>query len=227
MNLIAFDFDKTLTFTDTVLPLSKYLCSKTGRKKIYFKLLFRYFIYRFNAINENELKKYFCKELVAGYPSRQISELIKKFYLENKDNLFNDSMLQLLNKESANGNECIIVSSNFSFFLEPLNNILPIKKVYSTDAEIFNDRYTGEITGTICSGEEKWRRVKLYSLEKKYDAIIAYGDSQGDLAMLKNSDEAYWIKHFFNRRSEELIATLFYLLGNVYKPVCFIKITRL
>lgn len=225
MNLIAFDFDKTLTGSDTVLPLCKYLCEKTGRKRIYFKLLIKYFKYRFNQINEKELKNYFCKVLVADYPKEQISQIINQFYIDNQSYLFNDSMINLLKKESANGNECIIVSSNFSFFLEPLKNLLPIKELYGTDAEIYSGRYTGEIVGNICSGEEKWRRAKIYSSEKKFEAIIAYGDSRGDFALLKNADKAYWVKHLYNRKSEKLISILSYFWGNVYKSKSKIKIT--
>ncbi|HEY0608667.1 MAG TPA: haloacid dehalogenase-like hydrolase, partial [Chitinophaga sp.] len=54
----------------------------------------------------------------------------------------------------------------------------------ATQLEVKDERLTGNILGLNCNGEEKVCRIRAqYNLEQ-YENIYAYGDSNGDKAML-------------------------------------------
>jgi HAD superfamily hydrolase (TIGR01490 family) len=57
-----------------------------------------------------------------------------------------------------------------------------------------NSMITGKISGKNCWGDEKVRRVLSRYDPSDFEEIYAYGDSKGDLAMLKMADHD---KRFF------------------------------
>ena len=49
------------------------------------------------------------------------------------------------------------------------------------------------MTGKRCIGQEKVIRIKeMYDLED-YNTIVAYGNSDGDTAMLKMADQSFYV----------------------------------
>ena len=59
----------------------------------------------------------------------------------------------------------------------------------ATNAEFKNDIFTGNFVGNNCNGVEKVNRIKAEITDKKYDKIIAFGDTSGDQPMLTWADE--------------------------------------
>lgn len=231
MKLILFDFDKTLTYTDTLLPLASYLCKALNKKSSYFKISFNYLLFRLSFIDELNFKRIICKLLVEGKRVDEIDILIRKFYNNNSVLLLNKIVTEILESENSKGNHCYIISSNFNFLLNPLKGILPIKGIESTTAEIVNGIYTGLIAGKNCSKSEKWERVQQIKTKFDYDEIIAYGDSAGDYDMLKNSDKAFWVRlkikdPIGTGKSKKIKAIFYYLIGKVYKPDCETEIIK-
>jgi len=218
MNLILFDFDKTLTFTDTLLPLSLHLLKRTGKRYNYIKLIYNYLLFRLSLRDEDVVKKNFCSILVQGKSVNQIDVIVKDFYTEYSGRLFNPVTLKILTSEVNKGNHCFIISSNFSFFLQPLTNIFHINGVESTTAEVRNDIYTGLISGHNYSKQEKWERAVKLKTEFTYNEIAAYGDSRGDYEMLNNSDKAYLIKLITNKKYKLLFSRFYYLFGKIPNP---------
>jgi phosphoserine phosphatase len=62
----------------------------------------------------------------------------------------------------------------------------------ATKLEIRNGRVTGRFLTRSCSGKEKVRRIEERYDVKSYDYIYAYGDTQGDKAMLDIANEKYY-----------------------------------
>ena len=62
----------------------------------------------------------------------------------------------------------------------------------ATRLEISGDHLTGKIRGANCHGEEKVRRIQEAYQLKEYPQVYAYGDTKGDLPMLKLADIRFY-----------------------------------
>ena len=65
-------------------------------------------------------------------------------------------------------------------------------KLLSTRAEFKNDIFTGNFIGKNCNGPEKVKRIIETVNERKFDKIIAFGDTSGDREMLSWADESHF-----------------------------------
>ena len=94
------------------------------------------------------------------------------------------------------GHEAVLLTASPTFYLEPLRSMLGFSAVLGTEyAADENGRFTGEIEGRNCRGEQKPLRLQAY-MEKagaQMDAAAssAYGDSAHDLPMLRMVGHAY------------------------------------
>lgn len=223
MKLILFDFDKTLTFTDTLLPLSYLMCKLLNKRITYLRILITYLLFRLSFKDELSFRKSMCKLLVKEKRVDEINIYIREFYENNLTELFNSYVTEILESENRRGNHCYIVSSNFDFFLNPLLEILNVKGIECTQSEIVEGVYSGFLKGNRCSKQEKWNRVLNLKTNVKYDEVIAYGDSRGDYEMLKNADKGFWVRLKIPRgqvkeKIKKYLSMCYYLIGKIYKP---------
>lgn len=215
MKLIVFDFDKTLTVTDTLLPMSLYLSTRLRKRFSFFKVLISFLLFRLNMKSEYDFKKCIINVLIKGKNLEETENLIEEFYKINYDKLFLNRMIEIISDESESGNEILIISSNLNIFLKPLKKMFPVNNIESTNTEVIKDKYTGELIGNICSGEEKVKRILKYKSEKNYSEIIAYGDSSSDYPMLANANKSFLIRIRYNSITGRMIAKLKSLFGAI------------
>jgi len=65
-------------------------------------------------------------------------------------------------------------------------------KLIATKAEFKNGVFTGNFATPNCNGEEKVKRIKKEISGKKFDKIIAFGDTVSDKPMLSWADEGHY-----------------------------------
>ncbi|WP_338790108.1 HAD family hydrolase [Bernardetia sp. MNP-M8] len=186
-----FDFDGTITKRDTFVP---FLVYQNGLLIFIFKLisLFFYIIAFYAKIISNEkLKERFIKKFIAGYSVQEINDLVERFIEQKIDSMCRKEALVCLEWHKANRHKIVIVSASPSYFIEKWATKLDFDSV-STELEIVNYNYTGKLKSKNCYGKEKVKRIlERYDI-KKYDEIYAYGDTKGDLPMLKLATKAYY-----------------------------------
>jgi phosphoserine phosphatase len=70
-------------------------------------------------------------------------------------------------------------------------------KFLATEARFENGIFTGHFKTRNNNGKEKVNRIKKEIEGKKYDKIIAFGDTSGDLPMLSLAHESHY-RFFIN-----------------------------
>ncbi len=85
------------------------------------------------------------------------------------------------------GHRVIVISASVSDWIRPWAERLGIELLASELARD-NGRITGELAGENCRGEEKVRRLCSLLDPAEYQPIYAYGDTDGDTAMLALAD---------------------------------------
>lgn len=211
MNLLAFDFDKTITICDTILPVSRYLSERLNRKVKFRIVQLFYLLFRLHFISSKSFKEKIVTVLLSGLNSELIEELILKFYQETFFNLFNTEIVELIKSEKQKGNYIIIITSNLQVFVNPIEKILFVNDVFATEVEVSNKIIGEKILGENCS--DKVKAKILNECKQKYnpEKVIAYGDSTGDYDMLNFADEAYLMTYSF----KDALSKFLYRLNNI------------
>jgi phosphatidylglycerophosphatase C len=192
---VFFDFDGTLTTRDTVWPFGMFLvqnahgnsCTKAVRLFLLLACL------KIRALSNHQFKERFCGLLLRGRPQQEIHALAKLFADSFVDRILNPQLVDALRQHQRSGDDVYLLSSNFSFLLQPLQEAWGSRGVIATDAEIEADRYTGRIVGRACDGKEKLSRALAMFGPEPLEQAIAYGDSRSDRYIMEYVKKAIWV----------------------------------
>lgn len=215
MNLFVFDFDKTITVCDTILPISRYL-SECFNQKYKFRIIQFYFLlFRVNLISGKSFKEMITSTLLAGKAYDLIENVIAQFYNTHSATLFNREIIRLIKSEKEKGNKIIIITSNLNLFVNPIKNILPVDDIFATTIEVKENKIEDHIKGENCTGIVKAEILQQYKTINKFEKITAYGDSSGDFDMLLKADEGFIAEYIFPNKYEKIKYRLKNLNGRI------------
>jgi len=189
--LVLFDFDGTLTRKDTLFEIAKYV---HGLRRFYvgmIELSYYCFLYKVGLAPNWKTKERILSHFFGG--------VTYDFFQRQCNRFVEDKLLSLLRKDAMeklmtlkqNGAEIVIVSASAENWIKPWCDRLGIACI-ATKLEVENKKLTGKIAGKNCYGEEKVKRIKQEVRLSRYNAIYAYGDSKGDLPMLRLATHSYY-----------------------------------
>lgn len=193
MSLVFFDFDKTLTKMDTVVPFGIFVAFRKKKYKEVLALVFITIQSRLGLITNQVFKEKFVKLLIADENEDEITRISGQFFNSFLDYLIKVEVFSLLMKHKMNGDEVCLVSANFDFFLNPLQQKWGLSGIICTQTELVNKIFTGKILGKVCHGREKVVRTIAHYGEEAIRKAIAYGDSASDKHLLNIVKNGYYI----------------------------------
>jgi HAD superfamily hydrolase (TIGR01490 family) len=103
-----------------------------------------------------------------------------------KHDLFPAAIHQIIQHQQQ-GMKIALVTGSIDCIMLPIAEFLNADELLTTRMEVVGDRYTGEILGDPVAQMEKVRLIQVFAAEQGIDLArsYAYGDSIGDLPMLK------------------------------------------
>jgi HAD superfamily phosphoserine phosphatase-like hydrolase len=211
VKLFAFDFDKTITVCDTILPISRYLSNSLNQKYKFRIIQFYFVLFRFHLISGKSFKEKIISTLLYGKRQDIIENIITEFYKNYYSTLFNHEIVELIRAEKEKGNKVINITSNLDLFVNPIKNILRIDDIFATNVEVSANVIGDKIKGKNCTGNVKAEVLMRYKSTNDFEKTIAYGDSSGDFAMLYKADEGFIAEY----TSKNFIEKLQYRLKNL------------
>lgn len=192
--LALFDFDGTLTRRNTYTRLLRYAA---GRPRFYVSvavLIPAFAGYLVGRVTHTDLKIRILTRLLGGWSVARYRELAARFAREHIPELLREDAVHRLQWHRARGDRVIVVSASMREWLEPFCREHDVE-LLCTEVEVVEDRLTGRLVGSNCSGLEKVRRVQRHLDLTQYVAVHAYGNSRGDREMLAIAHHA-WYRHF-------------------------------
>jgi len=195
MRLVFFDFDGTLTTCDTIRPLASFLCSSlggSGRSRVSVDLSL--LLLKLRMTSNHTFKQEFLRELLKGRSAACVRELVQRFHATYLEAVWNRPVLQSLLNHAAAGDDVWLVSSNFDFFLQPLQERWNLRGILATETEVRDGGFTGRILGRACDGREKLSRVVATFGERRAREAVAYGDSRSDSYLLQFVKTGHWVR---------------------------------
>jgi len=186
MNIALFDFDGTLTKKDSFLEFIKF---SVGKRRFYLGLIVLLpiiLLYKLGFMKNYRAKlkvlNYFFKDKRLFY--KKVDSFKKEIY-----KILRNEMYKRLKWHKKNEDLVVIVSASLRCYLKDWCKEEDVELI-ATEIEFIDGKIVYKTKN--CYGAEKVARLReKYDLDK-YDKIFAYGDSSGDLEMLKLADVAFY-----------------------------------
>lgn len=188
--LYCFDFDGTLTHKDTMFLYLKFYDATKYRIQ-FVKHIPLFILLKLKLADAEKVKKSFIASILKGERKTEIEKKSELFFQEFYPELFRENALEFIKNIDRENTECYIVSASLDIWVAPFAKEFQMK-LLSTQAEFKNDKFTGNFIGKNCNGVEKVNRIKEAIDGKKFDKIIAFGDTSGDREMLAWANESHF-----------------------------------
>lgn len=179
-----FDFDGTITTKDTLLEFIKY---SKGSFRFYLGFLLNspwLIAYKLKVISNQQAKEKVLAFFFRNTPLDAFQELCDRFAAEIVPGLLRVKALQEIARLQAAGASVVIVSASPENWIKSWADQIGAS-LLATRLEIADQRLTGKIQGHNCYGEEKPRRIQETYTLSDYREIYTYGDTSGDMPMLR------------------------------------------
>jgi len=194
----AFDFDGTLTRSDTLLPFLRRLLGGPTLLWVLFVCSPWLAAYVLRLISNHRAKAVLLQAALAGRSVTDVERCAQAFVREYLPQQWRPWGLQQLVQHQQAGHRCVLVTASTSPYMHLVGASLGVDAVLCTEMEVVDGRYTGRLATANCHGEEKVERLKAW-LAQAYGAapdqqpeLHAYGDTKGDLPMLRLASVAWY-----------------------------------
>lgn len=182
--IAVFDFDGTLTKTDTLLLFIRYSCG-TIRFILGMTLFSPLIILMILRLYPN----WKCKEKVfshffKGMPYEKFKRLGEDFGNQFRNVIIRPSMKERLLWHLEQGHKVYVISASIEEWVKPFFRTLG-------DVTVLATKVRPDLSGFIsknCYGQEKVNRLLEMEPERNTYTLYAYGDSRGDKEMLAFAD---------------------------------------
>lgn len=187
--IAAFDFDGTLTYSDTLLPFI-FFChgKKTAAWKLA-KLAPRLALDVLQGANRQVMKERLLTAFFKDQPIETLKQQAEAFAAQVLPKHLKPEAMRRLRWHQQQGHRCILVSASVDLYLKPWVQQEGFDDLICSRLELDNrGRVTGKLCGSNCRAAEKVRRLlEVLGPKEKY-VLYAYGDSRGDAEMLAFAD---------------------------------------
>lgn len=193
--IYCFDFDGTLTTSDTLLEFIKYAKGR-GRFLMVFLMYSPLLVMMKLHLYPNwKAKQQIFAHLFAGMRIEKFDALCRGF-AEESQHLLRPKGITLVHEALVAGAQVFIVSASIDNWVRPFFDIRNLKgvQVLGTQIEVEDGKLTGNFKSNNCYGKGKVLRIAeaLKSFERSEYEIEAFGDSRGDKEMLAFADKGHF-----------------------------------
>ena len=196
MKLAIFDLDNTLIAGDSDHGWGEFMVQQGMVDAAAYKKANDGF-YEDYIRGEMDLQAYlkFSLAPLTRYSLTELEQFHQQFMRECVAGMFLPKAKALLQQHREQGDYLLIITSTNGFITKPIATALGVDHILATDAEIINERYTGNIEGTPCYKEGKITRLHQWleqAHEHGFDGDLSgcyfYSDSINDLPLMAEVD---------------------------------------
>ncbi len=191
MNLALFDFDGTVTSTDTWTPFMRFAVRPARMHAGQLLLLPVAVGYRLGMISASRGRRMAARIGFQGEEATAVRQLGAEYAATVLPATLRQSALDRIEWHKSQGDDVVVVSASLNVYLGPWCDGQGVDYICTT-LEERDGRLTGSYFQGDCSGPEKVRRIlERYELAR-YAIVYAYGDSVEDREMLELAHKKYY-----------------------------------
>jgi phosphatidylglycerophosphatase C len=196
-SIAAFDFDGTLTRSDSVVPFLRLVGGRGWMLRL--ALHAPSVIVAGARRDRDRLKALATKAVFRGVSRSRVDALALEHGRAITAGGLRDDVVARLGWHLEQGHQVVIVSASYEPYLRVVASSLGAADVVATRLALdADDVCTGELDGSNCRAEEKVRRLDQWLSERglcRADVELwAYGDSAGDRQLLVWADHPVWVR---------------------------------
>jgi HAD superfamily hydrolase (TIGR01490 family) len=127
------------------------------------------------------------KLYLAGKPAQVIEPLGEEFCRELLCPCVSPAAMRKIEYHRQAGHAIVLLTGSLDFLIDPIAGALQVDRCFAGTLEQMNGVYTGHLMPPLPYGEGKRQRIEQLAKDMALDlaACYAYGDSPGDLAVLR------------------------------------------
>ena len=183
-NLALFDFDGTITWTDTWTPFMR-TATRPWRLAAGQVLLAPVVVgYRLGLVSASRGRRLAARVAYTGEDAAAIRRAGSDYAADVLPERVRPAALERIAWHRSRGDDVVVVSGSLDVYLKPWCAARGLECICTT-LEEHAGRLTGKYAGGDCSGAEKVRRVRQRYDLARYELIYAYGDSAEDRELLE------------------------------------------
>lgn len=187
--LYCFDFDGTLTKKDTMFLFLQFY----NRRKFtaeFIKHIPLFVFFKLKLMDAEKVKRNFIASVLKGERQQDLDTAAQRFFDHYFPDLIREDALAFISKIDRTKTESLLVTASLDIWVRPFAEKFGME-LLATRAEFKNGLFTGQFSTPNCNGTEKVARILAATAGKKYDKTVAFGDTEGDKAMLEWADEGH------------------------------------
>lgn len=189
--VVAFDFDGTLTTKDTLLEFIRYACGCWPFAVGFLRYAPLLVLMKLGLYPNYKAKQRVFAHFFRGMSLADFDKRCRDFANNNR-HLLRPQGIKALEQAVAMGNDVLVVSASIDNWVRPFFEGDRSPMIVGTQIEVENGLLTGRFLTRNCYGQEKVNRIlALYTHRNEY-YLTAYGDSRGDKELLAFADESYY-----------------------------------
>lgn len=189
----AFDFDGTLTRSETLLP---FLLQTLGAARVARDALLlspTLAGYAMGLVANDAAKERVFVQCLGGMQMDALRQQAQLFAASTLPGMMRAEAMRRLAWHQRQGHRCVVISASLELYIRPWAVGAGFDDVLATRLQTLGDgRVTGRFEGENCYGIEKVRRLEAVAGPRNGYTLYAYGDSRGDRELLSAADYAYY-----------------------------------
>ena len=195
--LAIFDVDYTLTKSETLYELFKFMMSKDKKLLKHLPVsLGSALLYVMKVFDEKKAKDNFIKFLM-NIEEKDLELLMEEFYEKKLSKILYKDAIDKIKKLKNEGCKIYLISASPEVYLNQLYKIKEVDKIIGTRLKCEEKKYS--IEGYNCKGEEKVKRLnqvlKENNIEVDFKNSYMFSDSLSDLPLLELVGHPYLINY--------------------------------
>jgi len=202
IQMIAFDFDGTITTADTFALFLRYWAGTPRWLFNLLKLLPIFIAYTLKIIDRNKVKEHVVRTFFKNAEEKVLNERATQFAREVIPGLIRPEALKTLKQKNNPPYTLYIVSASINHYLDVWANDNGIQRVIATNLNVVNGRLTGELSGVNCWGPGKMAKITAEMAETPFILAEAYGDTRGDKEMLHAAQASFYKPFRLSQKSD-------------------------
>lgn len=191
MNLALFDFDGTITQSDSWTPFMRLATGRARRAVGYAVLLPIGAGYYAGLVAGRTVRPLYARVAFRGVEATRVRDLGGRYAAEMLPRTVRPRALDQIAWHKSKGDTVVVVSASLAVYVQPWCEKAGVGCI-ATELEECRGRLTGRYLGGDCTGPEKAVRIRQRYDLGQFGEVYAYGDTAEDLEMLALANHRFY-----------------------------------
>lgn len=188
----AFDFDGTLTRSDTLFGFLRKLCGLPAIARAATLQSAALAAAAAGLSDRDAAKADLLFRLLSGRPMKKVAAIVPDYVDSLVRRRLRPDVLARVQWHQAQGHELVVVSASPELYVRPTSERIGIGTTLATRLEVNDELLTGRLLGSNVRGDEKVAQMRDWLGDERV-TLWAYGNSASDRPLLDRADVPVWV----------------------------------